>query len=277
MTDIWKIIERFFDKMPQWVQVSTFLVLLFLCVYLYLVPTFANGQLVAITESGGRVPYRGADMAMHVGGRNLKFKTNEIGYWSIPVVSRFPGKIRINIYHEDQRAWYPIVLGWMDLWSSDFEIRISNQEPYFDVELVDNTQETGLINQAHSAELIIPEDILSRTQDSRLEANIRTQVYGVMAENMKTDLSRINDQIPFSAAGGASYINRIQIIGELEQQFDLVIPDEHWRSIDTVGSLVDYVYKRKLLERDNPNLQQTDKSWPQIQQSMPSGSRATFQ
>ncbi len=286
--NIWDFMIKTFGKMPQWVQVSTYFALLLLCIYLYLVPSFANGQLVAVTEAGGRVPYRGIDMSVHVGGRNLKFKTNEAGYWSIPVVSRLPEQIRVNIYHEDQHAWFPVVLDWTKLWRGDFEIKISDKEPYFEVELVENADNVGgnrngysdkglvLMRAAYGAGLIVPSAVLQRAQNGSLEGEIREEIYKTVSKSMNRTSNQVNDSTPFSGSGGPSYVQRIQAIEELERTFSIQIPDEHWRSIDTVGGLIDYVYKRKLLEKENPALYQSEQNWPQIQQSAPPEQRVIF-
>ena len=102
------LISKKFSEMPLWVQIITYFVLLALYVYLFLCPRFVNGQMVVKTGHGGLIPYRGVDLQISVEGRVLKFKTNESGYWSIPVVSMLPDSIRLQVY---QRGRHPI---WAD-------------------------------------------------------------------------------------------------------------------------------------------------------------------
>lgn len=51
------------------------------------------------------------------------------------------------------------------------------------------------------------------------------------------------------------YDQRMQLIKAIEQQFQITIPDEHWQQMETVGQLVDYVEKRRQLERSRPATQ----------------------
>lgn len=104
------LITSKFGSMPKAVQVFTYLIFVCLVVYLYLSPRVITGQIVATTENGGFVPYRGIQIQTHVQGHLLKFRTNEFGYWTIPLVNRLPDDVTIQVFHEDDKSWVPVTL-----------------------------------------------------------------------------------------------------------------------------------------------------------------------
>jgi hypothetical protein len=52
-----------------------------------------------------------------------------------------------------------------------------------------------------------------------------------------------------------SYVQRLQLIRGVEQQFQIAIPDEHWQQMETVEQLADYVEKLQQLKRSRPATQ----------------------
>ena len=116
MQALWKFIARAYDVLPIWAKVPAFFLILLSWLYLYLAPRFVNGQIVVESPRGGVLHYRGTPIHAMVDGRLLKFKSNENGYWSVPVVSRLPGAIRLQVFHQDARTWFDVKLPWSDLW-----------------------------------------------------------------------------------------------------------------------------------------------------------------
>jgi len=76
---------------------------------------------------------------------------------------------------------------------------------------------------------------------------------------------------------GLTYFQRIQLVTSLERTFGLTIPDEHWQQMTTLGQLVDYVEKRKQIERALPPREKASaRTWPEIQQSFPVDARPVY-
>ena len=121
-------LERHFLQLPKSARVVVYFLMLFAFLYLLFVPRFINGQIVAKTNSGGIVPYRGVEIQTRLDGRTLKYQTNEDGYWSIPIVSRFPEAVRLQVYHQDEHAWYETTIEavhvWKKIWNNEFRVTI---------------------------------------------------------------------------------------------------------------------------------------------------------
>ena len=128
-----------FSVVPPWLRNISYLVVLFLMAYLVLAPRVITGQVVALTDKGGWVAYPGTDIQTHVQGHVMRFMTNESGRWSIPVFNRLPGSTMLQVYHQDEHAWYDVKVKFLDLWRADFRIVIARKQPLVRLELVSRT------------------------------------------------------------------------------------------------------------------------------------------
>lgn len=135
--DVLEFLLGRFRFMPPWLRNVTYITLLLVCVYLILGPRLITGQVVARTEGGGFVPYRGVAIQTLVSGHVLRFTTNEFGYWAIPVVNRLPSSIKLQMFHEDDGSWFPIKINYSDIWLNDFRLVVANEAPLVQLEIVD--------------------------------------------------------------------------------------------------------------------------------------------
>ena len=261
-----KFISEKFNQMPLPVRVFTYMFILFLFAYLLLVPRFINGELVYKTESGGTIPYRGGDIQMYVEGRMLKFKANEDGCWSVPIVSRIPKSISIKFHHVDANAWYPVKFNPQDFW-------LDNS---FIVEVVDNPPQVSLLaankqlpsissmlaklgqifmkqtSTAIAGELGLPPGLNHEAGNRNRERDhIHHEIIKFVSNYTGKDLAEITKDFRISSGSGLKYIQRIQRVLDVEKKFQLKIPDEHWNYINTVAELVDYIFKRRIIENSD--------------------------
>ena len=85
---------------------------------------------------------------------------------------------------------------------------------------------------------------------AREQESIRQTVERLYASVAQKPVSRTGSpSLLGDSTRSLSYVQRIQLISAIEEQFQITIPDEHWQQMDTVAQLADYVEKRKLLER----------------------------
>ncbi|MDA8099000.1 MAG: acyl carrier protein [Nitrospiraceae bacterium] len=235
-------------KMPAWVRVTTWFVLLFLTCYFYLAPRFVNGHAVVRLENGGAIDYRGATIRMHVEGRVLKFKSNEDGYWSVPVVSRIPQDMKLEIYHEDKQAWYEATVPGTEIWKNIFGT--------VDVKLVVNggdkpvmleygrSSEPGLfvrIGRAVLSGFVSP--AYGQTHQSHEAVAAATRE--IAARALKKPVADVNLNTKLIGKDAPSYTKKLQLIQQMELEFKIKVPDEEWRQMATLGDLVEYVFQNQ--------------------------------
>ena len=78
--------------LPGPIRTVMYIAFFLVFVYLLTLPRFLDGQLIVRdANSGGLLPYRGVDLQMQVEGRPYKFRSNEEGFFSVPIVGRWPG------------------------------------------------------------------------------------------------------------------------------------------------------------------------------------------
>lgn len=278
-----------FMKLPLWARVISYFVVLGLFVYLALAPRFVNGDVVA--EKNGAVrPYRGVEIKTSVEGRTLKFRTNEEGVWSIPLISRFPADVRVAVKHVDSDEWLEVVLSRADIWggwSPTFRITIDESPPKATVRVVDANRFETLVDRAlvamvtgavYAGELVLPSNMQTIRDDPTLKKTVDESVYRAIATSHGRPTSGPIKDLPLIGAGAPSYVDRIDIIRTLEDQFKILIPDEHWQSMSSSRELAEYIYRRKLLERSNPSRYQIKQSydWTKIENTAPSDERPKF-
>jgi acyl carrier protein len=305
LSNIETFLFKQFPNQPLWVRALAYLVLLGVFVYLILIPRFIDGQLVVKDPStGGLIPYRGANIQMQVDGRDYKFKSNEGGYFSIPIVSKLPSPVEFQVFHEDKAQWFKVKFTAIDAWGTESrQVEISNNTPYVQVASLPSTDATsmlssifnqlGLLNfpNAYAGELVVPSPSLAESdnsvteqtgtgaplaQQSQEDTSVRITVTQEISKVLGKTPDQIDEAFPLIGDQAPSYVLKIQIIEKLEQDFELKIPDEHWKVLTNVGELVNYIQQRNLLQQRFPSLQTKSDDWPTIQQSLPSEQRPVF-
>jgi hypothetical protein len=247
-----------FRKMPKWVRVTTWFALLILSFYLYVTPRFINGQMVAVLPNGGTIEYRGATLRTHIEGRVLKFKTNEDGYWSVPLVSRLPlHKVRLQVYHEDARAWYDVEIDGKTVWNAgmglgEIRLEVKNDPP--------SVKHTVIAGSAGFPQAVFGALARSgapawagQTSPGPAQAGkteIARKLYAIIAEAAGKARSSVGPAFRLTGRDAPAYAQKLRIISETEHAFDIKIPDEEWRAMSTAGDLADFIYRE--LEKGRP-------------------------
>jgi hypothetical protein len=283
-----KILFEKFSEMPKFVRILTYLIMLFLFIYLLLIPKFTDGHLAIKDPTTGKsIDYRGAELRMHVEGRTYKFTANEDGYWSIPVVSKLPEGLEFEVHDIDNDMWHPVKLSVLEVWQKgSHKLEITNNPP--SIKIVSGGGSGKLPSrifcafnkwlsiqstQALAGELQLPPTAtfpsLTRTEKAQIQKSVIdhiSRITGKRTNEIGLNFSLMGTRAP-------TYLQRIQIIEALEKEFNLMIPDEHWKSIETVGQLIDYIEKRLIILKSK---QELPKDWQGIQKSFPAQERPEF-
>ncbi len=70
------------------------------------------------------------------------------------------------------------------------------------------------------------------------------KVKKIISERLSVDESKITEDSSFIDDLGADSLDTVELIMQLEEEFDLQIPDEDAESISTVGKAVKYIEDR---------------------------------
>ena len=75
------------------------------------------------------------------------------------------------------------------------------------------------------------------------ESEIETKVISIVAEQMGVDKSQITRNTSFVNDLNADSLDTVELVMELEDEFETSIPDEDAEKIQTVGQAVEFIMK----------------------------------
>ena len=72
-------------------------------------------------------------------------------------------------------------------------------------------------------------------------SEIKEKVVEIIVDKLGVDAAEVKDEASFTNDLGADSLDTVEIIMELEKQFDVTIPDTDAEKIQTVGDAVAYI------------------------------------
>ena len=79
----------------------------------------------------------------------------------------------------------------------------------------------------------------------RTMSEIATKVISIITDKLGVEESQVNPEASFTNDLGADSLDTVELIMELEKEFDLQIPDEAAEKIVTVGDAIAYIENAK--------------------------------
>ena len=74
-------------------------------------------------------------------------------------------------------------------------------------------------------------------------ASVAERVIDIVAEQLGVDKEKIKPETSFVNDLGADSLDTVELVMELEEEFDVNIPEEEAEKIQTVGQAIDYIEK----------------------------------
>lgn len=72
-------------------------------------------------------------------------------------------------------------------------------------------------------------------------ANIEERVIHIVCENLGVSKEQVTRATSFTEDIGADSLDIVELVMELEEEFEITIPDEEAEKIKTVGEAIDYI------------------------------------
>ena len=72
-------------------------------------------------------------------------------------------------------------------------------------------------------------------------ASVQERVIDIVAEQLGVDKEKITAETSFVNDLGADSLDQVELVMELEEEFDINIPDDAAEKIQTVGQAVSYI------------------------------------
>ncbi len=74
-------------------------------------------------------------------------------------------------------------------------------------------------------------------------ASIEERVVSIVSEQLGVDKEKISPETSFVNDLGADSLDQVELVMELEEEFDIDIPDDAAENIQTVGQAIDFIQK----------------------------------
>ena len=72
-------------------------------------------------------------------------------------------------------------------------------------------------------------------------SEIATKVIAIVVDKLGVEESQVTPEASFTGDLGADSLDTVELIMELEKEFNLSIPDDHAEKIATVGDAIAYI------------------------------------
>ena len=89
----------------------------------------------------------------------------------------------------------------------------------------------------------------NKPSDSNRE-KIRAEVVEIISNRLGVGKEQITDQTTFQEELGADSLDVVELVMELETEFEITIPDEEAERIRTVGEAIEYIEKEVASRRN---------------------------
>ena len=74
-------------------------------------------------------------------------------------------------------------------------------------------------------------------------ASVAERVIGIVADQLGVEKEKITRETSFVNDLGADSLDTVELVMELEEEFDIKIPDDAAEKIQTVGQAIDFIEK----------------------------------
>lgn len=78
-----------------------------------------------------------------------------------------------------------------------------------------------------------------------MASSIEERVVEIVSENLGVSKESVARQTRFIEDIGADSLDIVELVMELEEEFEITIPDEQAEKIKTVGEAIDYIEREK--------------------------------
>jgi acyl carrier protein len=76
-------------------------------------------------------------------------------------------------------------------------------------------------------------------------ASVEERVIEIVCDNLGVSKDQVKRETKFQEDIGADSLDIVELVMELEEEFEITIPDDQAEKIKTVGEAIDYIEKEK--------------------------------
>lgn len=84
--------------------------------------------------------------------------------------------------------------------------------------------------------------------EEKVAVEIEEKVVQIVSEQLSVDKGELSRETSFVNDLNADSLDTVELVMELEDEFDLMVPDEKTEKLKTIGSVIDFIQERSLSE-----------------------------
>jgi acyl carrier protein len=96
-----------------------------------------------------------------------------------------------------------------------------------------------------SEDRLVPRDERRSLWEVHTVASVEERVIDIVCENLGVNKEQVTRQTSFQEDVGADSLDIVELVMELEEEFEITIPDEQAEKIKTVGEAIDYIEREQ--------------------------------
>jgi acyl carrier protein len=82
-------------------------------------------------------------------------------------------------------------------------------------------------------------------REERVVPSVEERVIEIVCENLGVNKEQVTRQTSFQEDIGADSLDIVELVMELEEEFEITIPDDQAEKIKTVGEAIDYIEREQ--------------------------------
>lgn len=86
---------------------------------------------------------------------------------------------------------------------------------------------------------------IKETQSTPSSASVEERVIDIVCESLGVSKEQVTRQTSFIDDIGADSLDIVELVMELEEEFEITIPDDQAEQIKTVGEAIDYIEREQ--------------------------------
>jgi acyl carrier protein len=83
--------------------------------------------------------------------------------------------------------------------------------------------------------------VSARLREDRIVPSVEERVIEIVSENLGVNKDQVTRSTAFIEDLGADSLDIVELVMELEEEFEITIPDDQAEKIKTVGEAIDYI------------------------------------
>jgi acyl carrier protein len=245
-------------SLPKTARVIAYFLILGLYIYLTLTPSFIWGECFIKNADGSVTPFRAGIVYCVIEGRSIKGQINEEGIWSVPIVSKLPGKI--TVYFECDNKKYPLTFTSSVFSKHEYKVYVTESPLRF--QIAQSKQSNPLQMAAMFCKGLLrclsPGEAFAQTSKKIAKSikiapvppprppqdELAEKVYKTIARTLEINPSQVTSTMSLRRAAdyaqiksemAITQVKRIRLVEDLQRTFGIRISDTEWSLVNTVS------------------------------------------